>query len=476
MRKCLHCAKILASDGTPLTARKIPIFRRAARQLMLVTLLSAISLAVGFFGASYLWRAVGTAMLNDTRETWMSLKKEWQSEPAGEVTKSTGESDAVRWIKAAVESIENREKDPDRKKEEGELASRVVIDSIDGKANRDDLAAAEKLVAKYEGGLDLLRKAAQSGVVDWGFGWEEVVDNELHAPDYRGYGFPARLVTCEAIVLAERGDADGAARAVRDGLFYAMSLSERKDLFSRTVSAHFLRRSLIAARYVLPVVEPSMAEELWVPCISHPARERFIESYVFELGFTLHWKELPDMGAVFGLPAWLVNPLYRPFWDIDRVKYARINFWLIDIFSRPYQDIRDEFIESFRLERAKLGTYGGFTFVVPSKVIRSMIETQLEADARMRLARLAIHAQQRKKALGRLPGSLKELEEGLHCPECVGDPFSGDKMVFTQLDDGIRIHSVGRDLMSDDSGEKRKLMRYSTERIWKDDDISWIVR
>jgi hypothetical protein len=285
------------------------------------------------------------------------------------------------------------------------------------------------------------------------------------------------LLSCEAALHAEEGQAASAARSIEAALAVGNSLLAEPTLVSQLASAGARSAVISNLERVLThaalTPEQLLAVDLGLAKGDDPNNSR--RGLVGERVFSMDLLEQPlgsvsssgtevRLGAI-GLAVYQALGLSRR----DQGEYLEIMGARLRISDLP---------ESQRLAAVK--ALDEQILRVPSSHIgtRMLIgalgrtaELDLQASARLRAARTALAIERYRLKLGSLPPDLNAL-----VPEYLAsvplDPFTGEAIKYGQLAKGYVVYSVGNDL-SDDGGRERTARKHDEPPVSY--DITCIV-
>ena len=154
-----------------------------------------------------------------------------------------------------------------------------------------------------------------------------------------------------------------------------------------------------------------------------------------------------QMNNESGGPVQGLFPLYRVFLlSDDLATYRSFMKKCRGLTAQPYYRTKDDWEKlNQRLDDKSRGL---LTRCLTPAVVRAF-EVAIQADARRRLARLALAMHRYRAAENRFPDKLEELT-----PELITgvprDPFDGKPMKLKRTDKGLILYSIGLDMTDDD--------------------------
>jgi hypothetical protein len=278
-----------------------------------------------------------------------------------------------------------------------------------------------------------------------------------------------RLLCLEALVEAERGDADRAARSIACALALAQSLSEEPILLSQQVR---LTCYWITAGQLEPVLnrvsplDASLAE--WERALAElHSQQKLVRGCAGErcslIDFSMHPVKsvLDGMGSMPPPPhlrltafALRASGLFDVFLlrDLDAVKRFQT------VCSMPFPD---------GVKQTKDADYPDM--LTPASLInglrlaseRTFVQLVALDTARVTVAMTGVAVERYRVAKGNLPSRLDEL-----VPEFLtvvpSDPFDGRPLRYKKLVKGYVVYSVGED-GKDDGGDEKKDITFTVE-------------
>jgi hypothetical protein len=336
--------------------------------------------------------------------------------------------------------------------------------------------AISRFVAANNQCLDLLREAAEipgcrypldirkgsAAVVSW-------------LPDIRK---SVLLLSCEAVLHAEEGQAALAARSIETALAVGNSLLAEPTLVSQLArtgvrSAVISNLERVLTRAAL-TPEQLLAIDLGLAKGDDPnsSRPGLVGERVFSIDLMERGGGLDSMSSSAVQPMGLVSSaIYSGLGLLrrDEGEYLEIMGSRLKVLDVP---------ESHRL--AAIRAVDEQVRRIPATHIGTRIlagplgptgELDLRASARLRVARTALAIERYRLKLGRLPPDLNAL-----VPECLAsvplDPFTGEAIRYRPLAKGYVVYSVGNDL-SDEGGRERTVRKHGEPPVSY--DITFIV-
>ena len=301
-----------------------------------------------------------------------------------------------------------------------------------------DLDAAEALLKQYEEPLGQLHEAAERGVparypTDFRAGLMMDMDYVMRMRS------GARILTLQAHVCAHRGDAHGAARAIRSLLKLADSIEHEPILISQLVRIACEGIATEAIRELLPHVEFSKEDlqPLQDDLRAHDFKEAVHISLMGErvLGMDL----FESMGGR-GL---------GPMFNDDLACYLRYMDSNIAAMKKPWPQARQAARSAQRdLEAtAKRGIVAVLRYRLTKMVapaLQAVVEAATRAQATSGMADAAIAVELYRRQHGKLPRKLGELVPEF-LPKVPIDPYDGKPLRYVVRQKEYVLYSVGED-------------------------------
>lgn len=315
------------------------------------------------------------------------------------------------------------------------------------------LEAAEKLLAKYGRGLDLLHQAAdQGGAARYRFDLIPLDPKLLdQVQSLRG---GARLLTLEANVRAHRGDLHGAADSIHAMNRLARSLEREPWMMPQLVRVAIAGQARDHLRRLLGSVDLADADldRLQQDLRASDAKETLRLGMLGERVAGIQQFDGPGFGGAGG---------GRLFFQVtQRGSFLEfLQYW--DKMIRATEEPWPEALEAFKVagQQVQAKAQGGVSPARVGRVLTALLVPAVEAfttatarDAAMnRATDAAIACERYRRRHGKLPRSLEELVPEF-LPQVPGDPFDGKPLRYVVTQDGYLVYSVGPD-GTDDGGQ-----------------------
>jgi ABC-type transport system involved in multi-copper enzyme maturation permease subunit len=276
----------------------------------------------------------------------------------------------------------------------------------------------------------------------------------------------AGLLTYDALLRAEEGDADGALASCRAAVNAGRSLGDEPAAITQLVRLACRGLALAKIERALAQGSPSEAalaatqrlleEDERDPVLLIAARgERALRDRYFEAVQTgaVSWREVLrpqwyDPGIGFVDRALLLNGTYA---KVNRAALLRFTTALVEAAKLPpgAQDARFHEVAAMVPElplvaRAFISSPEG------SWLLRT-VEAHRRGRALARCTAAMLAAERYRRTHGRWPGSLDDLVPGF-LPQVPTDPYDGNPLRYRRLADGVVIYALGPD-GQDDGGK-----------------------
>jgi hypothetical protein len=335
-------------------------------------------------------------------------------------------------------------------------------------------------LADNQQALELLHKGAaiehSRYPIDLSKGFEAVI------PDLSDIRESAKLLKLEAILHAENGKPQSAARSIKSTFGLARSLSKEPVLVSQLVRI--------------------ACQALAVSTIEHSInRTEFSDEQLADLSQTLVNAEDPCamtrafvgercIGlSIFKMPAAQIPPVLdmasnRPH-PLGALAISLYRFaGLADMDAIIYLDLMNDYVKALKLSpeqrrEAADAAYARFDKTSRIHVISHIIMPALSScttidvriAAQLRTAQVGLAIESYRLVAGKLPDNLAELIP-TYLDAVPKDPFDGKELRYKKLETGFVVYSIGED-GSDDGGKEKPRKRTRPPAPW---DVTFIIQ
>jgi len=308
------------------------------------------------------------------------------------------------------------------------------------------LGAAEKLLAQYGRGLDLLHQAAdQGGAARYRLDLIPLDPTLLdQVQSLRG---GARLLTLEANVRAHRGDLHGAADSIHAMHRLARSLEREPLMMPQLTRVAIAGQARDQLRRLLDSVDlaDDDLDRLQQDLRASDAKETLRLGMLGERVAGIQQFDGPDFGGAGRGSLFFQVTQRGSFLEF-------LQFW--DKMIRATEEPWPEALEAFKVagQQAQGKAQGGVSPGQIGRVLTALLVPAVDAftaatarDAAMnRATDAAIACERYRRRHGKLPQSLEELVPEF-LPKVPSDPFDGEPLRYAVTGDGYLVYSVGPD-------------------------------
>lgn len=329
-------------------------------------------------------------------------------------------------------------------------------------------------IKKDRGALDIAYSAGKSHESRYPVNYEEGLVAKL--PHLAGLKRIAYLMECDALLKAQTGDSNGAARAISATFKASESLDNEPIVISQLFSVSILTiscRSLERTLCRVALSDQTLAK-IYSQIVSAEATNRMLTALIGERATDSEYIrlaqedvrkliEISNWGQTNGeqteLPA--RNPgfiwRYLGFFERDRNFYLRAMETNIQMISLPPPKSLSLTNEVEKLgKQASSGYYIFSTLFLPS--LSRIARTDASIRSILRIAITAIAVERWRDAHnGEIPNSLEALVPSF-LPAVPSDPYTGQPLKFKKLAKGYVVYSVGPD-GQDDGGKEQPTSR-----------------
>jgi len=269
------------------------------------------------------------------------------------------------------------------------------------------------------------------------------------ARNLRMYALSANLLSIEARALAKNGDWQAAFRSVGHIRNMAEHMARNPGVISIVFATGVDFTALATLEHILALHSGVLPNE-WLADIQREEyfRAGAVRSWRFDEAAFIHslatmpthitldghsWVWAPCHGRL-GTSLWRIF-LYRP----DILAYRPMKRKALDFFSKPIYEVRDEIehFDAFHKDKWR----GLISHIAMSNVDYAWVA---DAEARHRLASLAVAVKQYEGEHGHYPASPEELVP-VFISMVPADPYDGKPLKMVAADGGIVLYSIGRD-------------------------------
>ena len=327
------------------------------------------------------------------------------------------------------------------------------------------LGAAEKLLAKYGRGLDLLHQAAdQGGAARYRLDLIPLDPKLLdQVQSLRG---GARLLTLEANVRAHRRDLHGAADSIHALNRLARSLEREPLMMPQLVRVAIAGQARDQLRRLLGSVDlaDDDLDRLQQDLRASDAKETLRLGMLGERVAGIQQFDGPDFGGAGGGSLFFKVTQRGSFLEF-------LQYW--DTMIRAAEEPWPQALEAFKVagQQAQAKARGGASPARVGRVLTALLAPAVEAfttatargAAMNRATDAAIACERYRRKHGKLPEALEELVPDF-LPEVPADPFDGEPLRYLVAEDGYLVYSVGPDAtdhggQSDETGQPDLVFR-----------------
>jgi len=298
-------------------------------------------------------------------------------------------------------------------------------------------------------------------------------------PDLSKIRDGAKLLELEAILYAEKGEPQSAARSITSTFGLARSLSKEPLLISQLVRVACQALAVSALERTIN-------------------RTEFADEQLVELGDTLtNARDASSMTRAFvGERCAGFSFFKMPAAQIPRVidggssRLAAVPFalykfaGLADVDAAIYLDIMNDYVEAMQLppEQRQKAAGAASTRLEKTPKIHVLLHIIMPAFSRvttldlrniaqLRTARAALAIERYRLATGKLPDTLAELVPA-YLDATPKDPFDSKDLRYKKLEPGFVVYSIGED-GSDDGGKEKPRKTARPPAQW---DVTFIVQ
>ena len=301
-------------------------------------------------------------------------------------------------------------------------------------------------------------------------------------PDLSDIRESAKLLKLEAILHAENGKPQSAARSIKSTFGLAQSLSKEPLLISQlgriayqalavSTIEHSINRTEFSDEQLADLSQTLVNAE--DPCAMTRAfvGERCMGFSIFEIPAAQISRALNFAGDRPQLLSVLAISLYR---------FAG----LADMDAIIYLDLLNDYVKALKLSpeqrrEAADAAFAKFEKTSRIHVISHIIMPELSSctiidvriAAQLRTARTGLAVQRYRLAAGKLPDTLAELVP-TYLDAVPEDPFDGKELRYKKLETGFVVYSIGEDGI-DDGGKEKPRKRTRPPAPW---DVTFIVQ
>jgi len=312
--------------------------------------------------------------------------------------------------------------------------------------------------------------------VDLSKGFEAVM------PDLSNIRNGAKLLKLEAVLHAENGKVESAARSIKSTFGLARSLSKEPILISQLIR--------------------NACQALAVSTLEHTVnRTEFTDEQLADLSQTLVNTEDPSamIRAFAGERCSVVSVMKMPASQIPSMLDMASNrthplgvlaIWfyrfagLADMDATIYLDLMGDYIKAIQLppqQRQEAANAVDARFEETSRIhmlvhvlmpaLSRVTTLDLRSIAQVRVAHVGLAIERYRLSVGKLPDTLAELTP-TYLDAVVKDPFDGKDLRYKKLETGFVVYSIGED-GNDDGGKEKPRDRTSSDAPV---DVTFIVQ
>lgn len=324
-----------------------------------------------------------------------------------------------------------------------------------------DVTAAEDLLARYDGSVQLILTAAGAEgecrlPVEYDDGFSALL------PNVQKMRSVSRLMKLRGRVAVAKGDTEQAVQSVEAMFAASRALAQQQLLVEHLVRLATANMALREVEFLLN--EADLTDEQLLRLKKHVEaldfQQGLVKSLMGERGmgyYAFHHLEQMNGPEVGGRP----NPGPGSLTKAEDCRmYLDLQRQTLDAAREPFPEalVRSEQVE-MQL-KALVGTknpleklnYMVTALIMPAS--QASFSATGRSMAHRDLVRCAIAARQYEGEHGELPGALADLVPAL-LPAVPADPFDGQPLRLIGADDGLTLYSIGRD-QKDDGGTDRE--------------------
>lgn len=440
LHSCKNCGGTLTffQDASP--TPNTPSFMEFFRVFVVCGATTFLLTSSGLYIVGRALDAAGRLALERAREEVTAAGFSYASPP--DAFKIKDSENAVLWIrKAERESKANVDRSC--------IDCSVIQAAVEGNPTAVKLDEARRMSEKRLKSIKLLKIAATKKGVDWGIdhrGWPHPYEPKESDPGHSQLFELGNLIAVRAIIDQYDGKPAQAAEDIRLGLWLARTVDARGDLLGHLIALNIYRRSLEAARVVLPQIRAEAALKAWGAFLKPDELVARFRRAVEIDAFASGENNLAQTSSNSGLVAIWYGLAFLKF---DMAASHRLQTALLKTLELPYPLIHANYRKAESTNA--VWPLGGILRRMLN--IESYNSLNLRDVANLRMALAAIETQ-------------RSLERGIIPRSVAGiDPFSGRNLKFKLDSSRATIYSVGPD-GQDDGG---KPFNYSDLK----GDITW---
>jgi hypothetical protein len=445
---------------------KLPALPNASSSLTVGEIFS-VWLTLGLVIAPFMWFGTGLFIFEDLKTS--IGKAGYPTQYSYSAPTIPDNQNSVFWIRKALACpslYDFDDKNPDGK-QNVDLESRFINRAYSGKFDTSEIKETQALLNHNAKPIQLIRRAAECSASNWGKEIPIFLDNGGCYTPNRHAGRVlslARLLACQALLSARKGQTEESLNLIRDGLRLAKVYESTDYLIDEIFAVAINRLCLSVAPYALEKSSAQMVKDKWGDLLK-PGEipERVKKALAVELfSFPIHRIErIPDFNGHFqGLDGY-----YFPFLPLDLDSQLRYGKEILDSCHQPYIQTAPLIDQAEKRFQNKSWWFSNLA----TPMFGQMYGKSLVNTAQFRMALLALASRDYMDRNGRWPEGPKDLSGSNLDPSIFIDPFSGNSMIFKRQGEHLLIYSIGFDL-KDEQGQETK-----DEEKSKTGNLDWLL-